>query len=451
MKNIKSTKYQLEQEQKKRKEKEDRIESEKQDIQQEKYEQKEKRHHKIQEGLRLSYAAYYDFHIAKEYLEDHGFTDFIPISSWVGTQGFCCLRDRKACLVFRGTDSLLDGIVDLLFSPWYRPATHFGFGRSWRSVREDVRQWLADHKGSFDSIALYGHSLGGAIAHVAALELATDDENEYDIAEVVTFGAPRSSFLSTGEYYDNFQLKTEPEKTLRSVTLRVVNKLDLISKVPFPWMGYRHVGQLVYLSADGQVCYDKKAYFRQKNEGFLEPVFRFLEQENSALHDPSVTLLPKMYNPPSTVRNQDKQKNLGKRLLYMYHKMELFTPVLHAIAQGLFILIAPFILLFGSLLYLIRSSSSHLKLGYAIYFFKPLSPFEYGIEVHENLETLKNQTDTRWYSKVLTGIVQIVKAILVIALAIGVIYLCYWLFIHWFWPNFLDLIVNLFNSQTSGS
>jgi pimeloyl-ACP methyl ester carboxylesterase len=438
MKNIITAKYLLDQKKKRLEEQQKRAAAEQQNLQKQKEEQDNERREKIREGLRLSYIAYHKHRVAEHYLTDHGFSDFMPLSSRIGTQGFCCIRDGKACLVFRGTEtsSLLDITIDLLCLPWYRPATHFGFGFSWRSVRKDVRNWVKDHEGKFDRVALYGHSLGGAIAHIAALELASDKERTYDIAEVITYGAPRSSFLFTGETFDELLLKTKPKKTLGSVTFRVVNKLDLISKVPFSWSGYRHVGKLVYLSTDGEVYYDENASHKQMDEGFLEPVFRFFEQENTALLSPlSLSLTrEKKYIPSSASGLQSNSQTLGMLLKQKYHQADRNMPLILLPFQIIFILIAPFILLASTYSYLMRSGSSHLKDQYAKYFFKTTTHIE------DDLVIIKRKLGIKGPSRIMTAIGQFFKAITIIALYAGLFYVCYWIFTRWTWPIALELI-----------
>ena len=368
---------------------------------------------------------------------DHGFSHFLPLSSWIGTQGFCCIRGRQACLAFRGTDGwpdiLRDASVDFLFIPWYRPTVHFGFGRSWRSVQNEVQKWLELYKGEFDSIALYGHSLGGAIAHVAALELAPD----FEITEVITFGAPRSSFLFTGESYEKFEIKNDPKKTLRSVTLRVVNKLDLISKVPFSWQGYHHVGKLVYLSSDGRAYYEDDAWRRQINEGFLESIFRFFEQENSALYHSSATsVITKPAFQSSKASATNNQQTLGRRLLHWYHRAKLYISPIQVPVQAFFILIAPFLILGGVLLYLSRSGKSHVKTEYAVYFSDATTQFE------KDIEQVKNKLGIQGPSKLRMVIGRLVKTLLTLIAISGILYLVYWLFISWTWPLLIDWVQN---------
>jgi hypothetical protein len=253
---------------------------------------------------------------------------------------------------------------------------------------------------------------------------------------VITYGAPRSSFLFTGDTFEELLLKTKPKKTLGSVTFRVVNKLDLISKVPFSWSGYRHVGKLVYLSTDGKVYYDENATYKQMDEGFLEPLFRFFEQESTAFRAPlpSSFTAEKKYFPSSAPGIQSNPQTLGMLLKQKYHQADRNMPLILLPFQIIFILIAPFILLASTYSYFMRSGSSHLKDQYVNYFFKTTT------QIEDDIKTIKSKLGIKRPSRLMTAIGQFFKAITIIALYAGLFYVCYWIFTRWTWPIALDLI-----------
>ena len=80
------------------------------------------------------------------------------------------------------------------------------------------------------SVPIYitGHSLGGALAQIAAAELGDDQ-----VAACYTFGSPR-----VGNMYFDLWVKTP--------SYRVVNYADIVPQVPLP-IGYRHSGDARYL------------------------------------------------------------------------------------------------------------------------------------------------------------------------------------------------------------
>ena len=92
-----------------------------------------------------------------------------------------------------------------------------------------VSKLKEDTKGAVP-IYLTGHSLGGALAQIAAAELGDDQ-----VAACYTFGSPR-----VGNMY--FDLWVKPP------SYRVVNYADIVPQVPLP-IGYRHSGDARYLPA----------------------------------------------------------------------------------------------------------------------------------------------------------------------------------------------------------
>lgn len=146
-------------------------------------------------------------------------------------QGFGFIFERKAFVIFRGTTSSndwkinrtdtltsdlgLDGdstsdrraialratygpLLGKLGNP--KPGRHVGFSIAWAALKDEVEDWLADalERGAIDKIIYAGHSLGGAMAQVAAFDHARIEKGfERDrgiapsrVGAVVTFGAP---------------------------------------------------------------------------------------------------------------------------------------------------------------------------------------------------------------------------------------------------------------------
>jgi pimeloyl-ACP methyl ester carboxylesterase len=142
-------------------------------------------------------------------------------------QGYGFVFERKAFVIFRGTTSAHDwkinridaltndigkagdrrtaalrkaygSLLDKLGDP--NPGRHVGFSIAWAALKDEVEDWLADalEAGAIDQIVYSGHSLGGAMAQVAAFDHARIEagfERDRGIAPsrvgaVVTFGAP---------------------------------------------------------------------------------------------------------------------------------------------------------------------------------------------------------------------------------------------------------------------
>lgn len=161
-----------------------------------------------------------------------------------GTQAYLAQRSDLAVLAFRGTQKdLRDIITDLQFRMYSNPdgtRTHTGFGTAFSHIKDEVREAVS----KLDSgLPLYitGHSLGGALATIAASQLSSDQ-----IAACYTFGAPRVGNL-------------EFSRIIKVPIYRIVNSTDIVARVPLMVAGYTHVGDLRFLTADGRLLYSPSA------------------------------------------------------------------------------------------------------------------------------------------------------------------------------------------------
>src|SRR5690606_25372446 len=84
-----------------------------------------------------------------------------------------------------------------------------------------------------------GHSLGAAMAAICAgrCKLSSIESNP---AGLYTFGSPR---VGSKRYVNHCKF---PEY------FRWVNNNDIVTRVPPPWMGYRHAGRMMYLDSNGR-------------------------------------------------------------------------------------------------------------------------------------------------------------------------------------------------------
>ena len=171
----------------------------------------------------------------------HGFYD-TKFCNKRGAQCYVVWNDTDAVICFRGTEpkEMSDIKADLNAIQKQglhnKGDVHGGFqgeiNKIWDLILEKVNE-LKDHK-----IYITGHSLGGAMATICAKRL---QEQQIEVQCLYTYGSPR-----VGD--------KRWVKSLQIPHYRFQNNNDVVCKVPFWFMGYRHHGKSVYISYTGKIC-----------------------------------------------------------------------------------------------------------------------------------------------------------------------------------------------------
>ncbi len=152
-----------------------------------------------------------------------------------------CVHEGYRCLAFRGTDphSPRDWATDLNFWLSGPLGVHRGFWTAWTQIRPSVLAWLHESRPPdrvpFE-LVLGGHSLGGALAQVAAFDLS----ERFAIAGVFTFAAPRVGALAFRNEY--CRRAAAGGLNLDVVTRRVNCGQDTVPSVPPPPL-FGHIGR----------------------------------------------------------------------------------------------------------------------------------------------------------------------------------------------------------------
>jgi triacylglycerol lipase len=102
------------------------------------------------------------------------------------------LFEGEAIIALRGTAGAHDWMTDANASAV--GGVHTGFATTWASIKPQVDQFFRGRR--FETIHCIGHSLGGALATLAALHCA---ESGYGAPELYTFGSPRVGFASVAQ------------------------------------------------------------------------------------------------------------------------------------------------------------------------------------------------------------------------------------------------------------
>jgi triacylglycerol lipase len=178
----------------------------------------------------------------------HFETTFRPPFPLTDTQAFTMAGKSMIVTAFRGTQpaQLRDWLSDVNTPPWPGPAgnglVHFGFGQAIEAVYPEVRDAIVDLRDNKQTVWFTGHSLGAALATLAALRLYFEPP-EILADGLYTFGGPRVCDRSLAHAHDRaFQARTH----------RFVNNNDIVPQLP-PEPLYTHVEIPHYFDANGKL------------------------------------------------------------------------------------------------------------------------------------------------------------------------------------------------------
>jgi len=205
----------------------------------------------------------------------------VKFFSKLSTQCFIASNGQFAIVAFRGSEGwklnepfdprqiVADWTTDfdIRLSEWVRGGrVHRGFKDALEEVWADIFPYMKKLQDRGCKIWVTGHSLGAALATLAA-------DRFQDVQGLYTFGSPR---VGDREFQENFRLRA----------YRVVNGDDIVSRVP-PAGIYRHIGELKIIDRQGSVANGLTAK----------------EADNAPCPDPSDT---------STGLNEDKASDLSQ-------------------------------------------------------------------------------------------------------------------------------------------
>lgn len=159
-------------------------------------------------------------------------------------------------ICFKGSEELTDWKIDLMAwkSRWHLwggetscQRIHRGFYKAYRGIRLKMLRELRDFCVAFQAqhgfmprIAIAGHSLGGAVAHLAAYDFVNVPGivGKHDMVDLVTFGSPM--VFASGRHESISAIHAFGSAIN---TKRFVNLGDPVPNVPR--LGYRHYGETI--------------------------------------------------------------------------------------------------------------------------------------------------------------------------------------------------------------
>ena len=173
----------------------------------------------------------------------------------IDTQAFIAGNDKDIIIAFRGTEPInftdwktnfqLGKLAVPLANSNQKVHVHEGFWQALDLVWNDIIEGIRTFQDRGQSIWLTGHSLGGALAQLAAFRLS--QSSDFSFSGLYTFGQPRVGTSGFARFSN---------RSYKNKFFRFVNNNDLVTFVPPFFWGYRDTGQLYYLTADRKIVKD---------------------------------------------------------------------------------------------------------------------------------------------------------------------------------------------------
>jgi len=232
--------------------------------------------------------------VTEKFKQNAGFTD-VKFFENKATQCFVANNEKFAIVVFRGSEARLregDSDPGYIFADWmanfnFLPEAwdqggnvHRGFKAALLEVWTDLEDYVSNLQKNNLKIWITGHSLGAALATLAA-------DRYGNVQGLYTYGSPR---VGDQDFRKDFNVNT----------YRFVNNSDIVTKVPPPGM-YCHVGELKYIDSEGIIHDNTNRWERWSDEiqGKFNNVFNALGQARKGftevLLEPIVDHVPTLY------------------------------------------------------------------------------------------------------------------------------------------------------------
>lgn len=181
-------------------------------------------------------------------------------------RGFVAANDNATIVAFRGSESYYETWAEnidtqLVPGPFdENERTHRGFSSALETALDEIETRIDALAAPDTPLFLTGHSLGAALATLAAARFYCSGR---PVHSVYAFGSPRVGDRTFRKVYKEHD---------RGRTFRVVNRHDIVARIPPRLLRYRHVGRLRYLDAEGDIHDDLN--FWQRMLIYLDPAGR---------------------------------------------------------------------------------------------------------------------------------------------------------------------------------
>lgn len=166
--------------------------------------------------------------------------------------GLCATDNSHGLIVLRGTVSLNEWLnnmnyqlVPFNFADEQHGRVHNGFRDIYKGIRGAFYKLFQEFDDDMP-VYLVGHSLGGAVSQLAALDLCLRHPERAEQLQVYAFASPRAGNSTFAEAYNQYV----------QTSYRIVNMCDVVPFVPFTELGdFLNQPNHEYADTKGEIAY----------------------------------------------------------------------------------------------------------------------------------------------------------------------------------------------------
>lgn len=174
-------------------------------------------------------------------------------------------NDRLIVVAFRGTDNAQNWLRNFRAIPktFELGRVHEGFLDGYNALSAAVVKQVLLFRDTNQTVWATGHSLGGAIALLAAPEL---QRATGQLERIITFGQPPVGY---SEFAESWQAKF-PKRLVRYVNHRDA-VAAIVGPIALPWAELKHVGEVRYFDTAGKLHVRGVPYIQSLRDAVCAP------------------------------------------------------------------------------------------------------------------------------------------------------------------------------------
>ncbi|MDX2469167.1 MAG: lipase family protein [SAR324 cluster bacterium] len=221
-------------------------------------------------------------------------------------QAYFFANDIEIVIAFRGTASSSDALADLKFWKESTPYgnIHAGFASQYKNLMPLLNDLIKPYKTKHHRIWVTGHSLGGALAAIFAVQVPANFQAK--IGGIYTYGQPE---VGDQEFTEQLDAR------FPDAYFRMTSERDKVSDI-VPGTN-NHAGIEIFYNAEGQpFCGGPKLGFWGTTKDVLSTAVRIVKGDSGHF----LSVYEKLLNEPKNIKAQENPLKVQSRCRFIVEK-----------------------------------------------------------------------------------------------------------------------------------